>query len=134
MLNSLQLGPPLPACACAAMAGLPAPAPLGLVGFAPAPDLVRRTRLLQAAAAAQCRAHTPARFDDRLQTHWVVRNRVLGFSDLLAAYIMPNGPDHATLVLYCRSVYGHSDPGVSLACLRTWPGALDASLPMSTER
>jgi hypothetical protein len=159
MLNSLQLSPSLPACACAAVAGLPAPAPLGIshlvcrdtpevplvgpAGFAPAPDLVTPTYVipaqrlcgfLQAVAADHCLTHTAARCDDQLQTHWAVCKRALDFSDRLAARIMPNGPDDATLVPYCRSVYGHSDPGVSLARLRTWLGALNASLPMSTER
>jgi hypothetical protein len=155
MPNSLRLGSFLPARACAAVARLPAPAPLGFshlfcpgtpniaLGFAPAPDLVTPTRAisvqrlcasLQAAAAAQCLTPTAARLDERVRAHWIVCNGVSGFPDLLGAQIMPDGPDHATLVLYSRSVYGHSDLGLNLARLRTWLGALNASLPMSTER
>ncbi len=77
---------------------------------------------------------TVARFHDRLRAHRDLRNRVLDFPGLLAAQMMPDCPDHATLVLYCRSVYGHCDLGLNPARLRTWLGALNAWLPTSTER
>ena len=52
------------------------------------------------------------------QVHWVVRSAVLNFPDLVTAQIS------SALVLYSRSVYGHSDLGVNRRRLDTWLAAL----------
>jgi uncharacterized protein (DUF1499 family) len=161
MLNPLAwlLGFFLPACAAVGAAGLPTPAPVDVAhivrpttpntalaapqGWSPAPDLVtprfeipapRLYAAIRKVAAAMPRTFPSARFDHRFQADWVVRSRVFNFPDLVTAQVIPAGADSATLVLYSRSVYGHSDLGVNLARLRAWLAALDASLPTPTER
>lgn len=153
------LGLWLPLCASAGTAGLPVPPPMDVAHivrpatpntalaappeFTPVPDVfvpayhVAPDRLFAAVlavAAAHRRTYLAAAYPDRLQAHWVVRSRLFNFPDLVMAQVMPLGPGGSSLVIYSRSVYGHSDLGANLARIRTWLTALDATLVNPSER
>ncbi len=148
-LLPMLLGLVLPACAGEGAAGLPVPPPMQLAGlqrpaspntalaapkgFVPTPDIVTRVyavppeRLyatIREVAASQPRTFLAASYDDRRQAHYVVRSAVFNFPDLVTAEI---GAD-STLILWSRSVYGHSDLGVNAKRLAAWLAALDVAL------
>jgi uncharacterized protein (DUF1499 family) len=153
------IGLVLPACASVGAGGLPVPPPMDIsrierpatpntalaapAGFTPAPDIVvpsyklppaRLYALARAMAASQPRTFASASYDDRLQADWVVRSRVFNFPDLVTLQVIRSGTEGSTLVLYSRSVYGHSDLGVNKARLTAWLAALDEQVKTSTER
>lgn len=153
------LGLWLPACATAGAAGLPVPplmnvahitrpaTPNTALGappeFSPVPDVfVPQYHLppanlyaaIRAIAAAQPRTYPAAQYPEQLQADWVARSTVFNFPDLVMVQVLPAGSGASTLVIYSRSVYGHSDLGVNLARIRVWLAALDASLTHTAER
>jgi len=161
MLNPLAwlLGLALPACAAAGAAGVPVPPPMDISRivrpatpntalaapseFAPSPDVFvpalhlppqQMFALIHRVAAAQPRTYLAADYADRLQADWVARSRVFNFPDLVMVQVLPAGPGASTLVIYSRSVYGHSDLGVNLARVRAWLAAVNDAIPPSTER
>ena len=143
----------MPACGAVGVRGLPVPTPMDMaaivrpaspntalgapVGFKPSPDLVtpsfpvppaRLYAAIRSVAAAQPRTFPAANYDERLQVHFVVRSAVLNFPDLVTASVSgPNGGP-STLVLYSRSVYGHSDFGANRKRIEAWLAALPAAL------
>jgi uncharacterized protein (DUF1499 family) len=151
------IGLALPACAATGAGGLPVPPPMDLARIerpaspntalaapavpgknaATAPDIVTptynvpATRLfaaIHAVAAAQPRTFLAADYPDRLQDHWVARSAVFNFPDLVTVQVVAQGENASTLVLYSRSVYGHSDLGVNQRRLRTWLAALNTMI------
>ena len=52
---------------------------------------------------------------------------------LVTAQVTAAGPEASTLVLYSRSVYGHSDLGVNRARVTAWLAALDRTLNSANE-
>ena len=159
MLLAWLVGFILPACAAHGAQGLPQPQLMDMqrierpatpntalaapAGFVPTPDLVTPTystpadllyRALRAVAVAQPRTFLAAEYPAERQIHWVVRSVALNFPDLLTAQVSEVGPDRSTLVLYSRSVYGHSDLGVNRARLNTWIAALQTKIEQPGER
>jgi uncharacterized protein (DUF1499 family) len=139
----------LPACGATGAAGLAVPALMdvarivrpaspntalaGPAGFAPAPDIVTRDHdvapailfaAIERVAAAQARVFPQARFAERMQAHFVARSRLMNYPDLITAQVTADG----RLILWSRSVYGHSDLGVNRARIEAWLTALDAEL------
>ncbi len=152
-LVPLAVGLLLSGCSGHGAAGLPVPPPMDFAhlvrpstpntalaapaGFSPAPDIVTRRydvppdalyAALKRVALSQPRTYLHVAYDDRREAHFVARSRWMNFPDLIAAHIAPDG----TLVLWSRSVYGHSDLGVNRARLTTWLAALDAELARKT--
>ncbi|HEY4042585.1 MAG TPA: DUF1499 domain-containing protein [Rhodopila sp.] len=148
-----------PACGFAAADGLPTPPPTdpsqivrpaspntalaAPEGFRPPPDIVtpsyplpadRLFALVQAIATDQPRTYLAALYADRLQADYVARSAVFNFPDLIVAQVTEATPDTSALILYSRSVYGHSDLGVNRKRVESWLGALRAKLPPSSER
>ncbi len=143
----------MPACGAEGVRGLPVPQPMdmaaivrpaspnttlaGPAGFNPAPDIVTpsfpvpSTRLyaaINAVASEQPRTYPAANYDERLQAHYVVRSAVLNFPDLVTVSVSgPNGGP-STLVVYSRSVYGHSDFGANRKRVEAWLAALNATI------
>lgn len=161
MLNPLAwlVGLMLPACAAAGAAGLPVPPPMDITRiarpatpntalaapseFVPSPDVFvpalhlpprEMFVLIHKIAAAQPRTFLAADYPDRLQADWVVRSLVFNFPDQVMVQVLPAGPGASTLVIYSRSVYGHSDLGVNLARVRAWLASVTDAIPSSTER
>jgi uncharacterized protein (DUF1499 family) len=149
----------LPACAAAGALGLPHPALMDMgrlqrptspntalaapAGTTPAPDIVTPRYAvpapvlfvgLRAMADAQPRTFLAAEYLAAGQVHYVVRSALFNFPDLVTAQVTAAGPDASTLVLYSRSVYGHSDLGVNRARVTTWLAALDRTLNSANER
>lgn len=143
----------LPSCGDG-VAGIAAPPPMDMTaivrpgspntalaapaGFVPAPDVVTPVygvppgalyTAIRAVAAGQKRVFPLVAFDDRLQAHFVARSAVMGFPDLVAVQVLPAATaQQATLVIYSRSVYGHSDFGVNRKRVDRWLAALAAQL------
>lgn len=120
-------------------------------GFKPAPDIVTGPyhippdalfATVQAVASRQPRTYPSATFPDRRQAHYVARSAVFNFPDLIMVQVIPGvipagpAPDgsNSELILYSRSVYGHSDLGVNRKRAETWLAALQADLPSSKEK
>ena len=145
----------MPACGAEGVRGLPLPPPMdiaaiirpaspntalaGPAGLTPAPDVVtapypvppaRLYAAIRAVALAQPLTYPAANYDDQRQAHFVVRSAWLNFPDLITVTV--GGPDSgpSTLVLYSRSVYGHSDLGVNRKRIEAWL----AALPLAMER
>lgn len=140
----------LPACGFAGAEGVPPPVPdlmrierpsspntalAAPDGFSPKPDVVTRAYPVDApallaaigrVAAAQPRVFVLAQAPDR--TDWVVRTRLANFPDEVAAQVMPGTGGGSALVLYSRSIYGHSDLGVNRKRIEAWLAALDDAL------
>jgi len=139
----------LPACGAEGASGLPVPAPMDLArierpatpntalagpeGMNPPPDLTvpeqnRSADALFAAAravfGAQPRTFVAAEYPASRQIHYVVRSALWNFPDLVTVEADPAGPDRATLVVWSRSVYGHSDLGANRKRVETWLEAL----------
>ncbi len=149
-LFAMLIGLVLPACAGTGAGGLPVPPPMDMAalirpatpntalaapsGFQPEPDIVTRhyalppQQLYEAVrriAMAQPHTFPQVAYDDRLQAHFVARSTVFNFPDLIAVQVTAN----SGLILWSRSVYGHSDLGVNRKRLQAWLAALDAALP-----
>lgn len=112
-------------------------------GFSPPPDIgtpvypVPADRLyaaIRAVAAAQPRTFTAAAYPDRFQAAWVARSAVFNFPDMIMAQVSPAGRNHATMVLYSRSVYGYSDLGVNRQRVAAWLAALNRTMETPKER
>lgn len=140
----------LPACGFAGAEGVPPPVPdlmrlerpsspntalAAPEGFSPKPDVVTPgykadPQALLAAlgrvAASQPRTYALAEAPERRD--WVARTRVANFPDEVAAQAMPRAGGGSDLVLYSRSIYGHSDFGVNRKRVQAWLAALDAEL------
>jgi uncharacterized protein (DUF1499 family) len=54
---------------------------------------------------------------------------VWNFPDVIAARVVPDGPEASTLALYSHSLYGRSDFSVNRQRLEVWLAAVNASLP-----
>lgn len=153
------LGFVLPACGAAGAGGLPMPALLDMAhiqrpaspntalaaraGFQPTPDLItppypvtadRLYAVVLAVAREQPRIFTAAEYTGERQIHFVARSALLNFPDLLTAQVTAAGADSSTLVLYSRSVYGHSDLGVNRQRLGVWLAAVQTKINPSDER
>jgi uncharacterized protein (DUF1499 family) len=153
------IGLVLPACAATGAQGLPAPVLMDMShierppspnsalaapkGTQPTPDIVtpgfpvpaaRLYAAVRAVAAGQPRVFLAAEFPAQRQVHFVARSAVFNFPDLIAAQVGEAGPDHSTLVLYSRSVYGYGDFGVNRQRLDAWLAALRIDLEHPGER
>ena len=143
----------LPGCGDG-VAGVAVPAPLDMAaivrpstpntalaapaGFVPPPDVVTPVydvapatlyAAVRTVASQQKRVFPLVAYDDRLQAHFVARSALLGFPDLIAVQVLPAAtPGQALLVIYSRSVYGHSDLGVNRKRVDAWLAALDTDL------
>jgi len=148
-LLPVLIGLALSACSGDGAAGLPVPPPMRLaglerptspntalaapLGFTPAPDVTTPVfkvtpdalyAAIRAVAASQPRTFLAAAYDDRRQVHYVVRSAVFNFPDLVTVEVRPD----STLILWSRSVYGHSDLGVNAKRIATWLAALTEKL------
>jgi uncharacterized protein (DUF1499 family) len=149
----------LPACGFPAAQGLPTPPLMDVVhlvrpaspntalaapaGFTPQPDQVtpiyrlkadRLFALMREVAASQPRVHEAALFPSQLQVHYVARSAVFNFPDLIMVQVSQVDPDNSSLILYSRSVYGHSDLGVNGKRVAAWLASLQTKLSSSSER
>lgn len=149
----------LPACGFAAAGGLPVPplidaahiarpsspntALAAPVGFTPSPDIItppykvsadRLFALVQEVAGSQARTYQAAFYPGQLQVHYVARSAVFNFPDLIMMQVCEETPATSGLIVYSRSVYGHSDLGVNRRRVKAWLAALQAKLPSSSER
>ncbi len=109
--------------------------------FTPAPDIVTAPfdvpaeqlyRDAVAVALANPRTFPLIRYDNRLQAHFVARSAVFGFPDLVTLQVTEAGPGRSSLVLWSRSVHGHSDLGVNRKRVASWLAALRAKLGQGT--
>lgn len=107
-------------------------------GFVPEPDVVTHAYAVPAAqlyaairavALAQERTFLLTAYDEQLQAHFVARSALFGFPDLVAVQAMADGEGRSTLVVWSRSVYGHSDLGVNRKRVLAWLAALDRRVP-----
>jgi len=143
----------MPACGAEGVRGLPVPPPMDMAaivrpaspntalaapsGFSPAPDIAtpsfpvppaRLYAAIRAVAAAQARTFPAANYDERRQAHYVVRSALLNFPDLVTVAVSGQTDGPSTLVLYSRSVYGHSDFGANRKRVEAWLAALSVAL------
>ena len=109
----------------------------GPAGFSPTPDILTRSYAVAASAlyaavvalaAAQPRIFLLKAYPEQLQAHFVARSALIGFPDLIAVQALADGADRSSLVLWSRSVYGHSDLAVNRERLAAWLAALDAKV------
>ena len=153
------IGLVLPACGFPAAEGLPPPQPMDVAhlvrpaspntalaapaGFTPPPDVLtpgykvsadRLFALVQDVARGQPRTYQAALYPEQRQVHYVARTAVFNFPDLITVQVQPESSDSSDLILYSRSVYGHSDLGVNRKRVETWLAALQTKLPSSSER
>ncbi|HEY4173910.1 MAG TPA: DUF1499 domain-containing protein [Rhodopila sp.] len=153
------IGLVLPVCGFPAAEGLPTPPPLDTThivrpaspntalaapaGFTPPADIVtpqykvpadQLFALARAVAAAQPRTYQAALYPEQLQADFVVRSAMFNFPDLVMVQVLKDGADSSGLIVYSRSVYGHSDLGVNRKRLEAWLAALQTKLPPSSER
>lgn len=143
----------MPACGAEGVRGLPVPPPMdvaaivrpaspntalaGPEGQSPAPDRVtapypippeRLYQAVRAMAGAQDRTFPAAHYDELRQAHYVVRSKWANFPDLVTIAVAGPEAGPSTLVVYSRSVYGHSDLGVNRARIEAWLAALSTAL------
>jgi hypothetical protein len=144
------MGLVFPACAAAGAGGLPPPqaidfaalarpatpntalaAPVGAtpvvpdIVLAPLPHPPARVEAAVRAAASADQAFDHGQTGAQL--HWVARSRLFNFPDLITAEIAADG-DATRLILWSRSVYGHSDLGQNRRRLARWTAAIDGVL------
>jgi uncharacterized protein (DUF1499 family) len=149
----------LPACAASGAGGLPTPALLDMghlqrpaspntalaapMGSDPAPEIVTPVfpvpvaqlhADVMAVAAEQPRTFLAAAYPAAHQAHFVARSALFNFPDLITAQATAAGPEHSTLVLYSRSVYGYGDLGVNRQRLNAWLAALQTKINHPDER
>lgn len=142
-----------PACGAAGADGLPVPPPMDMAaivrpaspntalagpdGFSPPPDITvpsfamppdRLYAVVKSMAAAQPRTFLAAAYDNRRQAHYVARTPTLNFPDLVTIAVAGPADGPSTLVIYSRSVYGHSDLGANRKRVDAWLAALNATL------
>ncbi len=153
------IGLVLPACGFPAAEGLPTPQVMDVAhivrpaspntalaapgGFTPVPDVVTPVfglppdqlfAVVLDVAAGSPRTYQAAVFRDRLQAHFVARSLVFNFPDLVMVQVRKLAADSSDLIVYSRSVYGHSDLGVNRRRVDAWLAALQAKIPPSSER
>jgi uncharacterized protein (DUF1499 family) len=153
------IGLVLPACGFPAAEGLPTPPRMDVAhivrpatpntalaapeGFDPPPDIVtppypvpadRLFALVDEVAGSQPRTFQAAEYPGDLQAHYVARSAVFNFPDLIMVQVVKAGPDRSGLIVYSRSVYGHSDLGVNRKRVEAWLAALKTKIPSSSER
>jgi uncharacterized protein (DUF1499 family) len=153
------IGLVLPACGFPAAEGLPTPPPMDTThivrpaspntalaapaGFNPSADIVtpqykvsadRLFALARDVAASQPRTFQAALYPEQLQADYVVRSAMFNFPDLVMVQVLKDGADNSGLIVYSRSVYGHSDLGVNHKRLEAWLAALQTKLPAPSER
>jgi hypothetical protein len=144
------MGLVFPACAAAGAAGLPPPAMIDFAALvrpatpntalaappggtplvpdivlAPFPAPVERVR-----AAVRAAAQSDGAFDHGAtgtQAHWVARSKLFNFPDLVTADVAA-ADGGARLILWSRSVYGHSDLGANRKRLERWVAAIRKDL------
>jgi len=147
------LGLFLPACGAQGAAGLPPPVLTdmtkiertstantylaGPAGMRPEPDMTIEAQALPAPElyekarvtfGGMPRTFVAAEFPRQRQLHYVVRSEILNFPDLVTVQVNPAGADHATIVIWSRSVYGRSDFGVNRERTKAWLAALQQSI------
>ena len=138
-----------PACGAVGALGLPTPAPMdmaaisrpaspntalaGPAGYLPPPDIVvapypvgpdRLYAAVLAMATAQPRTYLAAEYRSIRQAHFVVRSAVWNFPDLVTVSVSGPAEGPSTLVVYSRSVYGHSDLGANRERVTAWLASL----------
>lgn len=141
----------MPACGYAGALGLPPPPPMnpaaivrpaspntalaGPEAMTPIPDIfvppyhvpaARLFQIVEAVAAEQPRTYLAVAYPDRLQAHYVARSAWFNFPDQIMVQVIAAGADHSELILWSRSVYGHSDLGANHDRLTAWLAALQA--------
>jgi uncharacterized protein (DUF1499 family) len=79
-------------------------------------------------------AYQAALYPDQLQAHYVARSALFDFPDLIMVQVTKADADSSTLIMYSRSVYGHSDLGVNRQRVNTWLAALQTKIPSPSER
>lgn len=87
----------------------------------PAPALAAE---LDRVALAEPRTVRLAGGPEALWTTYVQRSRWLGFPDYVSVRAIPLGDGSATLAIYSRARYGHSDFGVNRARVERWLAAV----------
>ena len=142
----------MPACRSEGVRGLPVPPPMDVAaivrpaspntalagpdGHSPAPDRVIAPypippdvlyRAVRAVARDQDRTFPAAHYDELRQAHYVVRSKWANFPDLVTIAVAGPETGPSTLVVYSRSVYGHSDLGVNRARIEVWLAALSTA-------
>ena len=90
--------------------------------------------LIQAVATGQPRTYEVALYPDRLQAHYVARSALFNFPDLIMVQVTKADAGQQHLIMYSRSVYGHSDLGVNRQRVDTWLAALQTKIPSPSER
>ena len=153
------IGLALPACGFPAAEGLPTPPIMDVTqivrpntpntalaapeGYKPAPEIATHVykmtaeklfALVQDVARSQFGVYQAALYPERLQVHYVVRSAVFNFPDLVMAQVRQVGPDASDLIIYSRSVYGHSDLNVNRKRIETWLAVLQTRIPLPNER
>jgi uncharacterized protein (DUF1499 family) len=83
---------------------------------------------VQQAAAAQPRTTLLAAWPEHLQAQWVERSPLVNFPDIMVVVLLPDGAATG-LVLYSRSLFGHSDLGVNAKRVDRWIAAIQSALP-----
>ena len=71
-------------------------------------------------------------FGDPLWRSYVQRSKLIGYPDYISVRAVEIGSPEgarASLMIYSRSVYGHSDMGVNGERVSEWLGALEQTLP-----
>ncbi|MDO9708412.1 DUF1499 domain-containing protein [Paracraurococcus lichenis] len=76
---------------------------------------------------AQPRHFRYGQWPERRQAQWVARTPLMNWPDIVTAELIPGGP-HSGLLLYSRSLFGHSDLGTNRRRVEAWLAALDAAL------
>ena len=149
-LLPLLLALVLPACRGTGAEGVPVPGRMDMAqlvrpsspntalaapaGFRPVPDIVTRPyglapealfAAVQRVALAQPRTFAQVAYPEALQAHFVARSALMNFPDLIAVQVTPD----SGLILWSRSVYGHSDFGANRKRLEAWLLALESAVP-----
>ena len=109
----------------------------GPAGFLPTPDIVvpafalspdRLYAAIQAVAAGQPRTFPAAEYGYIHQVHYVARTAAMNYPDLIAVSVSGPAEGPSTLVIYSRSVYGHSDFGANRQRVEAWLAALRTTI------
>lgn len=149
----------LPACGYTGAQGLPTPPVMDIAkierptspntalaaptGFTPSPDIVTTVynvsadklfTAVLAVAADQPRTYQAATYPAQLQAHYVARSALFNFPDLVTVQVRAGTPDSSNLILWSRSVYGHSDLGVNKQRVQDWLAALQSKLSSTAAR
>ncbi|MBV8458425.1 MAG: DUF1499 domain-containing protein [Acetobacteraceae bacterium] len=138
----------LPACGATGAHGVPS-TPVGFnhlvrpskpntalaapAGYSPKPDIVtpvypvsptELSAIVQRVAGAQPATFKLGEDESALEQGWVARSLIFNFPDVIWAHIRPAETGNSELLLYSRSIYGHSDFGVNRHRVDTWLAAV----------